>query len=185
MTLPNHIAPDTAGTPGNSTLTQEKERDFSQQVGYWSAVVTTIINATYLLILVANFTIAGLTYPPPEPTQLAASVVSLLGAPALVVTWICLRRNITQSRRVFVEIGVAFMLLLTAMTCINRYIYLVVVRQLTQLGEATWVELIHPYGQHSIMFAIEYLGQGFSRLACLFLLLPLARKAGTMARGSL
>jgi hypothetical protein len=52
-------------------------------LGFWFAVVASVVNIFYLGVLIYNFSTFGMTFPPPEPTPTLAAIASILGAQLL------------------------------------------------------------------------------------------------------
>ena len=130
------------------------------KLGFWTAVLSTLVNILYLGVLIYNFTTFGLTFPPPEPTPTLAAIASILGAQLLIILMVVLRWDVDESRRIFADLAVVFMVLLSAMTSMNRYVYLAIFPKIAESGDTTAMALIHPYSPTSFMWGIENLGWG-------------------------
>lgn len=138
-------------------------------LGFWFAVVATVVNIFYLGVLIYNFSTFGMTFPPPEPTPTLAAIASILGAQLLLILMVILRRDVEGQRQVFADLAVVFMVLLSAMTSANRYVYLSILPAITESGDASTVALLHSYSPTSFMWGIENLGWGlFFGLGALF-----------------
>lgn len=137
--------------------------------GFWTALIATLNNIFYLGVLIYNFSTFGMTFPPPEPTPTLAAIASILGAQLLIVLMVVLRRDVDESRRVFADLAVVFMVLLSAMTSANRYVYLSILPAIAESGDASAAALVHSYSPTSFMWGIENLGWGlFFGLGALF-----------------
>lgn len=138
-------------------------------LGFWTALIATVVNIFYLGVLIYNFSTFGMTFPPPEPTPTLAAIASILGAQLLLILMVILRRDVEGQRQVFADLAVVFMVLLSAMTSANRYVYLSILPAITESGDAPTVALLHSYSPTSLMWGIENLGWGlFFGLGALF-----------------
>jgi hypothetical protein len=148
---------------------RKNKSGFIPTLGFWFAVVSTLVNIFYLGVLIYNFSTFGMTFPPPEPTPTLAAIASILGAQLLIILMVILRRDVDESRRVFADLAVVFMVLLSAMTSANRYVYLSILPVIAESGDTVTVALLHSYSPTSFMWGIENLGWGlFFGLGALF-----------------
>jgi hypothetical protein len=133
--------------------------------GFYAALIATLVNVFYLGVLIFNFSTFGLTFPPPEPTPTLAAIASILGAQLLIILMVALRYDVDQ-RRIFADLAVVFMVLLSAMTSANRYVYLAILPQIT---DPDIIALLHSYSPTSFLWGLENLGWGlFFGLGALF-----------------
>jgi hypothetical protein len=138
-------------------------------LGFWFAVVATVVNIFYLGVLIYNFSTFGMAFPPPEPTPTLAAIASILGAQLLLILMVILRRDVEEHRKVFTDLAVVFMVLLSAMTSANRYVYLSILPAIAESGDTATVALLHSYSPTSFMWGLENLGWGlFFGLGALF-----------------
>lgn len=150
-------------------MISKDHNNFVQRLGFWFAVAASVVNVFYLGVLIFNFSTFGMTFPPPEPTPTLAAIASILGAQLLLILMVILRRDIDGPRIVFADLAVVFMVLLSAMTSANRYIYLSILPAIIASGDTYAVALLHSYSPTSFMWGIENLGWGlFFGLGALF-----------------
>lgn len=148
---------------------ENKKNRLVSRLGFWTAVLSTLVNILYLGVLIYNFATFGLTFPPPEPTPTLAAIASILGAQLLIILMVVLRWDVDEYHRIFADLAVMFMVLLSAMTSINRFVYLAIFPRIAESGDAAAIALIHSYSPTSIMWGIENLGWGlFFGLGALF-----------------
>ena len=120
---------------------RENKSGFIPTLGFWFAVVSTLVNIFYLAVLIYNFSTFGMTFPPPEPTPTLAAIASILGAQLLIILMVILRRDVEETRKVFADLAVVFMVLLSAMTSANRYVYLSILPVVAKNGDASAIAL--------------------------------------------
>lgn len=120
---------------------RESKSVFIPTLGFWFAVVSTLVNIFYLAVLIYNFSTFWMTFPPPEPTPTLAAIASILGAQLLIILMVILRRDVEENRKVFADLAVVFMVLLSAMTSANRYVYLSILPVVAKNGDASAIAL--------------------------------------------
>ena len=148
---------------------EDRSHLYATRLGFWTAILATVVNIFYLVVLIYNFTTFGLTFPPPEPTPTLAAIASILGAQLLIVLMVILRHDVEQPRRIFADLAVVFMVLLSAMTSANRYVYLSIVPVIAEGGDEAALALLHSYSSTSFLWGLENLGWGlFFGLGALF-----------------
>lgn len=139
------------------------------RLGFWSALLVSILGVVYLVLLVAFFGTKGFVFPPPQIVQLVGGIVTFLTAPLLVVLFAAIKHLAPGEKAVLGTLGLVFTSLFAMSVSINRFVQLTVVR-LAPAGPAS-ADLARflPYSSGSVMFALEILGWGFfSSLAALF-----------------
>lgn len=120
---------------------RESKSVFIPTLGFWFADVSTLVNIFYLAVLIYNFSTFWMTFPPPEPTPTLAAIASILGAQLLIILMVILRRDVEETRKVFADLAVVFMVLLSAMTSANRYVYLSILPVVAKNGDASAIAL--------------------------------------------
>ncbi len=150
-----------------------------RRLGYGSAILGVILALIFLAALAA--VLASGEMPPAEPYQTIISLVSLLSAPLIVWLWALLHQAVAPEKRAFTQASLALVTIFAALTSINRYVALTVVRQSLQMGVTGGLEWFMPYGWPSIMAAIEVLAWGFF-LGLAFLTLAPAFSSGKLER---
>jgi hypothetical protein len=142
-------------------------RRFAYRLGFWAAALLAALNAVYVAAL-ASIALSGFPTPPPEPAQTIIAVVTLLGAPTLIVLFAGIHHAAPADRRVLSHLSLLFVVCLAVLTAINRYVQLTVVRPALAAGREAEVARFLPYGTGSVMSAIEFLAWGlFFGLAAL------------------
>jgi hypothetical protein len=149
-----------------ANMMDDKTKALVRKFGFCAAVISTVVNIFYLGVLIFNFSTFGLEFPPPEPTPTLAAIASILGAQLLIILMVALRWDVDESRRMFADLAVVFMVLLSAMTSANRYVYLAI---LPQISDPDVIALLHSYSPTSFLWGLENLGWGlFFGLGALF-----------------
>jgi hypothetical protein len=141
----------------------------AEKIGYWSGIVLVILGLVYLgLILVMM--LSGSGFPPAEPLQSIFNALILITAPWMVFFWVILHQSAPVGRKIFSQASLALIVIFAALTSINRYVGLTVVKQSIASGNTNGLQWFLPYSWPSIMLALEFLAWGFFfGLACLSL----------------
>lgn len=120
--------------------------------------------------LIGMLALSGSGYPPAEPYTTMFNVLILLTAVWMVFFWTILNHAVPADRKLFSQASLAMIVIFAALTSINRYVALTVVKQSLLSGNTNGLQWFMPYGWPSIMLAIEFLAWGlFFGLACLCL----------------
>ena len=139
-------------------------------LGFWSALVGSILGLIYIAVLIANFATQGLTYPPPEWVQLIAGIITFLFASEMVILMVAIYYFTPEDKKIYAGISVAFTILFAAVVSINRFWQLTVIRQNLAEGNIQELARFMPYAIDSVAFSLEMLGWGFfMSLAALFI----------------
>jgi len=147
----------------------ENKANLNCLIGYWAAVVATLMGLIYFLGIVGALLTGQMTFPPPDSLQLFGGIMSFLFCPVLVVVMACLHTITAEEKKSFSQIALAFSLLFAMAVSINRFVQLGVVRQSVNLAQTEGIGWFLAYGDRSIMFALEIMGWGwFLGLAMLF-----------------
>jgi hypothetical protein len=128
--------------------------------GIWCSWIGIALALAYLAALAAA-AISPSGFPPVEPYDSAISVVCLLSAPVILILFALNHTYASEERKLFSLIGLCFAVLFCAMTCINRFVHLAVVRPSLAIGKTDGLEWFMPYGSPSVMGAIEILAWSF------------------------
>lgn len=124
--------------------------------GFWASVIVALLGVIYLVLLGLSTMTSGL--PPSEPYLSSLNILVLLCGPALVFWSVCLYEVCPSGQRVYGMTSVVLMGGFAALTSINRFVAMTVVRQSASTEN---LALIMPYGWPSVMLALEILGWGF------------------------
>jgi hypothetical protein len=146
----------------------------------WVNIIGIGLALAYALSLAAVGA-SGTGFPPVEPFDVAISIVSLISAPIILVFFAVIHVYAAEERKLFSLMALAFSILFTAMTCINRFIHLAIVRPSVAAGATDGLEWFTPYGTHSIMVGLEILGWSFF-LGLAFLCAAFVFKGGVLER---
>jgi hypothetical protein len=131
------------------------------RIGFGAAVFNILGGIAYLVILTILIATGTPQSDPTAPPLVAASVLMLIGPLGLIPLWSAIHLSITEDRRIFSLVSLAFAVLFSAATSINRWVHLTVVRESMSVGITQGLEWLTPYGEHSIMFALEMLAYGW------------------------
>jgi hypothetical protein len=143
--------------------------NISNIVGFVASVISILLGSIYLTAIVVSILKEGLAFPPAKPIQFVGAIVSIGIGIDLIVLMVALKPHIIGDRQFLIDISIIFMALFCGATSINRYVQLAILPQYSDTENPEIIQLIHPYGSKSIMFAIESLGWGlFYGLAALF-----------------
>ena len=118
------------------------------QIGFWSAMLVTIINMSSTVARMTSFEMLSM--------GLGFLVVSIF-----VVLMTSVHYYAPDDKKILTMLGISFAILCAALLSINYYMQLTVVR---------WnsLPMLAVNNPHSIMWSIEVLGYGFMGLATLF-----------------
>lgn len=140
-----------------------------KRIGFWSGIVLIVLGLVYICLIVIMI-LSGLVFPPSEPFLTMFNVLILLTAVWMVFFWIIMNYALPAEKKLFSQASLAMIVIFSALTSINRYVALTVVRQSLSSGNTNGLQWFMPYGWPSIMLAIEFLAWGFFfGIACLCL----------------
>ncbi len=139
------------------------------RVGFWSGIILVILGLLYLGLIAVTI-LSGAGYPPVEPLQAWFNLLILVTAAWMVFFWSVLHQAAPAEKKLFSRASLVLIVIFAALTSINRYVALTVVRQSLAAGNTDGLQWFLPYGWPSVMLAIEMLAWGFFfGLACLCL----------------
>jgi hypothetical protein len=140
-----------------------------RRIGFWSGIVLVILGLAYLSLIMIMMA-SGSGFPPVEPFQTMVNALILITAVWMVFFWVILYQVTPPERRIFSQASFALIIIFAALTSINRYVGLTVVKQSLASGISDGLQWFLPYGWPSVMLALEFLAWGFFfGLACLCL----------------
>lgn len=137
------------------TLDQNK---YSRNLGFVMAILSTFFGLLYITGLVRNLTASGSFHSSSEPLQFFSAIIALLWDQTLVILFVALRRHVPENRRIFEELGLVFMALVSVTSSISWFSRLAIVPIIARTGDASILALVDPYNPGSITFAMEFLG---------------------------
>ncbi len=155
------------------------------RIGFGSAVYNILGSIAYLVILTILISTGTPTSDPGASPLVAASVLMLIGPLGLIPMWTSLYLSTTNEKKVFSLISLIFVILFCAATSINRWVHLTVVRESLALNITQGLDWFTPYGEHSIMFAIEMLAYGWFLGFALIAIAPVFHRQTTRLEGAL
>jgi hypothetical protein len=136
-------------------------------IGIGSSLV--ILGLIYMVLLAVMMT-SGSGFPPVEPFTSLFSVLILFSAILTVFYWVLLYSSISVEKKVFGLTSLIMIAIFSALTSINRFVALTVVKQSLASGNTNGLQWFLPYQWPSVMLALEILAWGeFFGLACLSL----------------
>ncbi len=144
--------------------------NIASQIGYYASVIGAIIGGVYFLVLIYSISTEGFASlaSPSLFVQFVGGIGTFLTVPILVILFTAIRFVNEENNKVLGSLGVNFILLFAATVSINRFFQLTVIQQSLPNVPADLTRFL-PYGNGSVMFALEVLGWGFfSSLAAVF-----------------
>jgi hypothetical protein len=151
------------------------------RVGFWAALLTSIIAVASLVIGFATPARAGPLAQPgsiiPYPYTNAASFVpddytwlypGILLAITFVVLMTCIHRQASEDKKIFSQVGLSFAFIYAVAITTDYFIQLAVVQPSILSGETAGLSLFTMYNPHGIFLAIESLGYLMLSVALLF-----------------
>lgn len=139
------------------------------QIGFWMGLLLVLLGLAYVALLVATM-VSGSGFPPVEPFLTVFHLLILITATGMVVFWSLVHEAVPPGRKHFSRASLALIIIFAALTSINRYVGLTVVKQSLASGNTGGLQWFLPYGWPSVMLALEMLAWGFFfGLACLCL----------------
>jgi hypothetical protein len=136
-------------------------------IGFGSSLV--FLGFSYMVLL-AVMMISGSGFPPVEPYTTLFSGLILISAIIMVFYWVLLFFSIPEDKKIFGLASLIMIAIFSALTSVNRFVALTVVRQSLVSGNTNGIQWFLPYQWPSVMLALEILAWGgFFGLACLCL----------------
>ena len=149
------------------------------RMGYGASLFNILGGIAYLVILTIMVITSTSMTESNNPLIVAASVLMLLGPLGLIPLWSAIYLFTTKNERVFSLVSLIFVILFSAATSINRWVHLTIVRLAPALDMPQGLEWFTPYGQYSIMFALEMLAYGWFLGIALLSITPIFYKKTT------
>lgn len=116
-----------------------------KQIGFWAGIVFVVLGLAYLGLLVIVIA-TGSGFPPAEPYQTIINFLILFTAAWMVIFWVILHQAAPIERKFFSQASLAFIVIFAALTSINRYVGLTVVKQSITSGNTEGLQWFLPYG---------------------------------------
>jgi hypothetical protein len=147
----------------------------ARQILFFTALISTFFGILYFLGLMGKLIVNGSIHATSSTAiSMVSAMVGLLWVITLVTLFVALRRQITEGRSVYAELGVAFMILLAASSGVNWYVQLTLIPKLAQTGNALVLALLNIHDTNSLMYAMEHLAWSlFYGLATIFMALAI------------
>jgi hypothetical protein len=145
----------------------------SLRIGFWSAVLTTILAALFLAVGILT-PVRSVAYP--YVNGLAAYVPgdyfwmspAFLLALVFVVLMACINAYAVESKKVFSQLGLTFAIIYAAIVSTDYFIQFAVVEPSILKGETASLSLFSQYNPHGIFIAAESFGYLMMAVAFLF-----------------
>lgn len=163
-------------------MTQQK---MTYRIGLGAAIFNIIGGVAYLAILAIMIATATPMSDPAAHPLIAASALMLVGPLGLIPLWTAIHLATAEDKRVLSLTSLVFAILFSAATSINRWVHLTVVRESLTGSLIQGLEWFTPYGEHSIMYAIEMLAYGWFLGFALLSLAPVFHGQGNRLENSL
>ena len=142
-------------------------KNIVSQLGLYASILLVILGGIYILVFIYAITLAGITTQLPPFVEFVIGVVTFITVPLVVVQFIAIRYVNEGDKQILGALGVSFIILFAAAVSINRFVQLTVIQQSLPDVPSDLVRFL-PYGDGSVMFALEILGWGyFSSLAAI------------------
>ena len=161
------------------TETKDLDRKTAGRLGFWVAIITTVLAVIAFVIAIATPPISGpfcksgcVTYPYAN----AASFVphdyiwmypGILLTPMFVILMTCIHYNVDDERKIFSQIGLCFAIISAVAITTDYFIQLTVIQPSLLKGETEGLALFSQYNPHGIFIALEDLGYLMMSLAFL------------------
>jgi hypothetical protein len=153
----------------HSQATEELMEPHLKAMGMWGGGVLAVFGVIYMGLVTASMISAG-GFLPGEPYQTFIHILVMVMAAWMVFLWAVLHRSAPAEKKAFSLTSFGMVAALAALTTINRYVALTVVRRSSGPQSAPGLQWFLPYSWPSVMLAIEILAWGFFLgLACLSL----------------
>jgi hypothetical protein len=160
-------------------------RDTVQRILFLAALISTVFGILYFLGLAGKLIVDGSIHSASSPSiQVVSAAIGLMWDFTLLILFVALRQQASESKAVYADLGLVFMALLCATSSINWFVQLTLVPRIAQSGDPAFLALIDIHNETSIMYAIEHLAWGlFYGLATIFMAATIeGGKAGTWIR---
>ena len=139
------------------------------KLGFRLGISLVALGIAYMALL-AIMMVSGSGFPPVEPYTTLFSVLILVTALIMIFYWIILYSSLSPENKLYGLTSLIMIAIFAALTSINRFVALTVVKQSLASGYTDGLEWFLPYQWPSVMLAIEILAWGgFFGLACLSL----------------
>lgn len=146
------------------------ERKDVARLGFWSAILTTVVSAAFFVLGILTPARSGPFAPPAEVipypyTNVAVFIPGdytwlypgLLLAPIFVILMSCIYHRAPEEKRIFGQIGLSFALIYATIIMIDYFIQLAVVEPSILSGETAGLSLFTQYNPHGLFIALECL----------------------------
>jgi hypothetical protein len=155
------------------------------KIGFGATIFNLVGGIAYLVILTIMIATATPMSNPAAPPLVAASVLMLIGPVGLIPLWSAIYLSTSEGKQILSLISLLFVILFSAATSINRWVHLTVVRPSLAFDITQGLDWFTPYGEHSIMFAIEMLAYGWFLGFALIIVAPVFSGRSTKLESSL
>ena len=133
-----------------------EDKGLVNQVGFWSAVLTTVAIVVWVFITAINAFV---------PLHFWVNFSALLIAPSFLILMVSIHASVPRGKKLWTQIALAFSIIYTVIIGQNYFLQMTVVRQNPLAFEVLTMD---PNRKDSVFWALEILGYGFMSLAALF-----------------
>ena len=151
------------------------------QIGFWAAILMTVLTAVAFAIAIATPPISGpfcrsgcISYPyagvaSNVPNDYLWLYPALFIAPLFLVLSTCLHHHVSSGKRIYSQIGLSLVLAYTIMVSLDYYIQITVIQPSLLQGETDGLALFLQYNPHGVFIALEDLGYLMMSMAFFFI----------------
>ena len=164
------------------TVTETKDliRKTAGRLGFWVAIITTVLAVIAFVIAIATPPISGpfcksgcVTYPYANvasfvPHDYIWMYPGILLTPMFVILMACIHYYMDDEKKIFSQIGLCFAIISAVAITTDYFIQLTVIQPSLLKGETEGLALFSQYNPHGIFIALEDLGYLVMSLAFLF-----------------
>jgi hypothetical protein len=104
------------------------------RLGMWSALAYFLLGAAYAAVVATGMAANGLAKPMVDPILAIMELLTLLGAPLLVIIMAAVHASATPNKKAYSGAALAFMTLVVGLTCAVHFVGLTALRQVGAAG---------------------------------------------------
>jgi hypothetical protein len=142
------------------------------RVGFWAALVTTVMNVLFMIGIIAIPATQWLDLPGYasafKSIEILPAIPSLLLCPAVVILMLSIHFYAAQDIKILSLTAVAFAIIYAALCSLNYFVQITTVRHSIAVGDTNVLAPFIMANPGSVMLAIDTLGYSFLFLSTLF-----------------
>jgi len=142
------------------------------RIGFWSAVLTTVLTVISFSIAINGTPLNSYAYPyiaPFIPFDFEKDITALILMPTFVALTASIHYYAPNERKIFSQIALSFAIVCAVLLMADYFIQLTVVLPSTLSGETAGLSLFTEYNPHGMFVSLEVLGFLMMSAAFLFL----------------